>query len=352
MSPLPETAWGIPSIGINGLSGFGDSTEGPYTNKNKVFEFIDNVSWIKGRHSFKVGAHFRFDHYNQVGNQFPRGGFQFDGRATGSLNGTATPIAPSFADFLLGYQRLSELSVQLAVTEFRAVSQSYYFTDTWRMRDNMTLDLGLRYEYVPPFEDKAGTLINASMPFFDQGLPVADMSRHPTLVRIGEGEFYEDFNIRYNPSMQTARDGRLGNRLVDDDKLNLAPRVGWAWTPTPATRPFAPASACSTCRTRATRASTWPATPRDVVRTPPTSSSIRPGTPPSWDRARMPAACSRRSSASPTTTCSATTSTEAPPGCCSTSSTCSARSGATRRSKSATSARAAPSSSACSIATR
>ena len=235
MAALPETAWGIPSIGIQGLSGFGDGTEGPYTNRNKVFEIIDNVSWIKGRHSFKVGGHFRIDHYNQVGNQFPRGGFQFDGRATGSLTGVLTPIAPSFADFLLGYQRLSELSVQLAVTEFRAFSQSYYMTDTWRMSDNMTLDLGLRYEYVPPFQDQAGTLINASMPFFDQGLPVADMARHPTLVRIGEGNFYEDFNIRYNPAIQTARDGRLGNRLVDDDKLNIAPRAGWAWTPTPLT---------------------------------------------------------------------------------------------------------------------
>ena len=233
MASIPPEAWGIPSIGINGLSGFGDDTEGPYTNRNKVFEIIDNVSWIRGRHSFKVGAHYRIDHYNQVGNQFPRGGFQFDGRATGSLTGAAAvPVAPAFADFLLGYQRLSELSVQLAVTEFRALSQSYYVTDTWRMRDNMTLDLGLRYEYVPPFEDKAGTLINASMPFFDQGLPVADKSRHPTLVRIGEGEFYENFNIRFNPAIQTARDGRLGNRLVDDDKLNFAPRAGWAWTPT------------------------------------------------------------------------------------------------------------------------
>jgi hypothetical protein len=235
MAALPDAAWGIPSININGLSGFGDSSEGPYTNRNKVFEIIDNVSWIKGRHSFKVGAHFRIDHYNQVGNQFPRGAFEFDGRATGSLTGIVSPIAPSFADFLLGYQRQSELSVQLAVTEFRAVSQNYYITDTWRMRDNMTLDLGLRYEYVPPFEDKAGTLINAHMPFFDQGLPVADMSRHPTLVRIGEGNFYEDFNIRFNPAMQTARDGRLGKRLVDDDKLNFAPRAGWAWTPTPLT---------------------------------------------------------------------------------------------------------------------
>jgi hypothetical protein len=235
MNPLPESAWGIPSIGINGLSGFGDSTEGPYTNNNKVYEFIDNVSWIRGRHSFKVGAHFRIDHYNQVGNQFPRGGFQFDGRATGSLVGNATPIAPSFADFLLGYQRLSELSVQLAVTEFRALSQSYYITDTWRMRDNMTLDLGLRYEYVPPFRDEGGTLINASLPVFGQGLPVADKSLHPTLVRIGEGDFYEDFNIRYNPAIQTARDGRLGNSLIKDDKLDFAPRAGWAWTPTPIT---------------------------------------------------------------------------------------------------------------------
>jgi hypothetical protein len=232
MASIPPEAWGIPSIGINGFSGFGDNSEGPYTNRNKVFEVIDNVSWIKGRHSFKVGGSLRIDHYNQVGNQFPRGSFQFDGRATGSLTGAAVTQAPAFADFLLGYQRLSELSVQLAVTEFRAVSHSYYIADTWKMRDNMTLDLGLRYEYVPPFQDKAGTLINASMAFHDQGMPVADYSRHPTLVRIGEGDFYEGFNIRFNPAIQTARDGRLGNRLVDDDKLNFAPRFGWAWTPT------------------------------------------------------------------------------------------------------------------------
>ena len=232
MATIPPEAWGIPRIGLGaGFSAFGDDTEGPYTNRNHVFEIIDNVSWIRGRHSLKVGGALRYDKYNQVGNQFPRGGFQFDGRATGSLTGVVVAGAPAFADFLLGYQRLSELSVQLAITEFRAFSRSFYVTDTWRMRDNMTLDLGLRYEYVPPFEDKAGTLINTHMPFFDQGGPVADLSRHPTLVRIGEGDFYEDFNIRFNPAIQTARDGRLGKRLVDDDKLNFAPRVGWAWTP-------------------------------------------------------------------------------------------------------------------------
>jgi hypothetical protein len=229
----PPAAWGIPSIGIAGYSGFGDSTEGPYTNRNKVFEIIDNMSWIRGKHALKVGGSIRFDQFNQVGNQFPRGGFQFDGRATGSTAGLAISGGPSFADFLLGNIRLSELAVALAVTEFRATSQSYYITDTWRLRSNMTFDLGLRYEYTPPWLDKSGTLMNAYLPFYDKGLPVADLSRHPTLVRIGTGDFYENSPIRFNPNIKTARDGRMGDRLIADDKKNFAPRVGWAWNPNP-----------------------------------------------------------------------------------------------------------------------
>jgi hypothetical protein len=226
----PES-WGIPTIGINGLSGFGDSTEGPYTNRNKVFEFTNNLSWFSGRHSFKMGANIRFDHYNQVGNQFSRGSFQFDGRATGSTTGVATPGAAAFADFLLGYMRSSESAVALARTEFRSNSQAYYFADTWRVRDDMTLDLGIRYEYVPPWLDQSGTLMNAFLPFRDTGMPVADLSRHPVLVRIGEGDFYEGSPIRFAPNIQVARDGRMGDRLISDDKKNFAPRVGWAWTP-------------------------------------------------------------------------------------------------------------------------
>ncbi|HEY1306068.1 MAG TPA: carboxypeptidase-like regulatory domain-containing protein [Vicinamibacterales bacterium] len=231
VSPGTPESWGIPAVGISGYSGFGDSTEGPYTNRNKVFEFTDNLSWIRGAHSFKLGASIRFDQYNQVGNQFSRGSFTFDGRGTGSATGAATPGAAAFADFLLGYMRTSESAVALATTEFRSTSQAYYFTDTWRVRKDMTLDLGIRYEYVPPWLDKGGTLINAYLPARDTGAPVADLSRHPVLVRIGDGNFYENSPIRFAPNIQVARDGTLGGRLVDDDKLNFAPRAGWAWTP-------------------------------------------------------------------------------------------------------------------------
>jgi Carboxypeptidase regulatory-like domain len=218
----PPEAWGIPSIGITGFSGFGDSTEGPYTNRNHAMEFTDNLSWIRGRHSFKMGGTVRYDKYNQVGNQFARGNFQFQPIATGY----------AFADFLLGYAQQTESAVALAVTKFRAMSQAYYFTDTWKVRSNMTFDLGLRYEYTPPWLDKNGTLMNASLPCHDTTPNVQNLACHPVMVRIGSGDVYEDTVLRFAPNIPVARDGRLGDRLISDDKLNFAPRAGWAWNPT------------------------------------------------------------------------------------------------------------------------
>jgi hypothetical protein len=217
----PPEAWGIPSIGITGFSGFGDSTEGPYTNRNKAFELSDSVTWVRGRHAFKAGGGIRYDMYNQVGNQFARGNFQFQNIATGY----------AFADYLLGYTQQDESAVALAVTKFRALSQSYYFTDTWKVRSNMTFDLGLRYEYTPPWLDKNGTLMNASIPCHDTTPNVQNLACHPTLVRIGSGDVYEGTVLRFAPNIQVARDGRLGDRLISDDKKNFAPRAGWAWTP-------------------------------------------------------------------------------------------------------------------------
>ena len=150
------------------------------------------MSWIRNAHSFKLGASIRYDQYNQVGNQFSRGSFVFDGRATGSATGVATPGGAAFADFLLGTMRSSEAAVAARDDQLPrdqpVVLLRRYVADA-REHDAR---LGLRYEYVPPWLDKGGTLINAYLPYRDTGLPVADLSRHPVLVRIGDGDFYED----------------------------------------------------------------------------------------------------------------------------------------------------------------
>src|SRR5439155_741575 len=103
--------------------------------------------------------------------------------------------------------------------------------DTWKIHPKVSINLGLRYEYTPPFLDKTGNLVNFHVPFVDMTPNVADMSRHPTLVRQGRGDFYDGLPVRFEPSVKVARDGRLGDRLVADDKNDFAPRLGIAWNP-------------------------------------------------------------------------------------------------------------------------
>jgi hypothetical protein len=226
----PPVTWGTPSIGISGFSGFGDSSEGPYVNKNHTYQFVDNFSIVKGKHTFRFGGEIRKDQYNQVGNQFARGSFGFEGQATQNP-ASRTGTGYAFADYLLGECRRCEASVSLATIQFRAASQYYYIDDTWKVTPKLTLNLGLRYENTPPWFDETGRLVNIHVPFADSTPNVQDLSRHPTFVRMGSGDFYEGLTLRFNPAIKVARDGRLGKYLITRDNNDWAPRLGIAYSP-------------------------------------------------------------------------------------------------------------------------
>jgi hypothetical protein len=230
VSPGPPISWGIPSIAVSGFSGFGDDSEGPYVNDNKTYQIVDNFSWTKSSHNIKFGAELRWDQYNQIGNQFARGAFLFEPNATSNRGASRT--GNSFADFLLGYCKRCEASVSLATIEFRAFSQYFYFDDSWKITPKLTLNFGLRYEYTPPWLDKTGRLVNIYVPFADNTPNVQDLSRHPVFIRMGSGDFYEGLALRFNPAIKVARDGRLGERLIQADRNDVAPRFGLAWSPT------------------------------------------------------------------------------------------------------------------------
>jgi len=223
--------YGIPGVAFVKYSGFGDDSDGPYANDNNSLQFVDSISVVRGLHSFKLGGEYRRDNYNQVGNQFARGNFIFDGNATKNP-AIAGSGGDEFADFILGQVKRSEAAVAIASAMFVQNSFALYVDDTWKFSPKLTFTMGLRYERTPPFTDTDGRLITVGIPA-DLSVPqVQDPSLHPYFERQGTGAFYDGLSLRW-PNIQTRRDGKLGNTLVKTDNLNFAPRLGVTWNPTP-----------------------------------------------------------------------------------------------------------------------
>jgi hypothetical protein len=220
LSTDPPSSWGIPAISITAYSGFGNGANGPFVVDDKIYQVIDNFSWVAGKHSVKFGGEYRFDIYDQIGNEFPRGRFSHDGRYTRDAT----------ADFLLGNLSRAEAAVALAQAEFRASNFGLYIDDVYRITPRLTLNLGLRYEFFQPYLDKSETSVNSVVPFLSSVANDPDLSHHPVAVRAGSGDFYEGRDFRFT-GITAVRDGRLGARLINNDWNNLAPRLGVAYSP-------------------------------------------------------------------------------------------------------------------------
>ena len=224
-------SWGIPSVGIANYNGIGDSTDGPFENKNSTLQFLNNTSIIRGNHSLRFGGEIRKDQFNQIGNQYGRGSFGFSQRTT--EDPFTHTQGDGFASFLLGNVNLTEVSAQNAAAQFRATTFALYFDDSWKITPKFTLSLGLRYENTPPWEDISGNLVTVFYNAFDNSPNVTDQSRHPVFLRQGKGtgDPYAGLKVRW-PNIPLVQDNRLGNRLVNRDNNDFGPRIGIAWNPT------------------------------------------------------------------------------------------------------------------------
>ncbi|MGH9629316.1 MAG: TonB-dependent receptor domain-containing protein, partial [Bryobacteraceae bacterium] len=200
---------------------------------NHTFQFMDNLSIVTGKHAFKFGAEFRRDRYNQLGNQFPRGSFIFQAKATANPAARASS-GHGFADFLLGESRRSERALGIANTMFRASFFYLYAEDTWKITPKLTLNLGLRYENSPPWQDKYRGIMNVQM--FDPGVGpggILEDTRVPVFVRPGEGDFHEGLGYHFHDAIPKAvGDEHLGHALVNRDNNDFAPRIGISYSPT------------------------------------------------------------------------------------------------------------------------
>ena len=107
-----KNSWGIPNIVLgNNLSTFGNPTSSPFQINDKVYQAIDNFSWVIGKHSLRMGGEYRYNAFPQIGNEFPRGQFFFTGAFTGNPNTGSTGYAG--ADFLQDYITQTIIAVSL-----------------------------------------------------------------------------------------------------------------------------------------------------------------------------------------------------------------------------------------------
>ncbi len=145
---------GFPGFSVSGYEAIGNAiTSSPRFRWDNQFQYAANAAWTKGNHSFRWGLDLWRQHMNRFQPQSgfgPRGGFTFGGGPTTIRGGAAANQFNNWAAFLLGLPTSLGKSLQtLNPASTRAWDQGFYFRDQWRATRNLTLNLGLRYEYYP-----------------------------------------------------------------------------------------------------------------------------------------------------------------------------------------------------------
>jgi hypothetical protein len=219
--PLP--VGGLPSANITGHVSIGDYG-GSERGKQLTRQIIDNVTFIRGRHTIKAGIDFgnfrmssppgAFGLGTGVANNAALGRFDFNGRFTFDGTGTIQP-ANGFADFLLGYANFTYRSTPTAVNLFYNTRYSSYVQDDWQINSRFTLSYGIRYMLQTTWKERDRAQANFD---FATGRLVIPRSSIPP-----QGQ------QRLLTSYPISLDGNYS--ILSADTNNFAPRLGFAWRP-------------------------------------------------------------------------------------------------------------------------
>jgi hypothetical protein len=233
LSALGAITYGVPGIGLaQGVTGFGGPT--PWITRDNTFQWLDNVSLLKGKHSIKIGGEVRRDRYNQLGTLKSTGEFDFDGAST-ALPGSYSTTGFAFADYMLGLPSQALRAVALGNAMLRRNVYTGYVQDDWKITPKLTVNLGVRYENSRPWHDKYRGMINVQVSTLGvtaDGKQLVPGAASPIITRPGNGNFYDGINLRYASNMPVqAGDQYMGTGLVNPNNHDFGPRIGLAYNP-------------------------------------------------------------------------------------------------------------------------
>ena len=149
---LPSTLTGVPYVNIQGGAEIGNNWEGTLPQVGNSFQWSDGLTWVKGNHTFKFGADVRRARFDQF--------YYFDINGQMTVNNSGpNSIVPGdgdqYAEFLLG---MVDTYIQGSGQreDIRSTAVYPFVQDSWKIRPNLTLNYGLRWEFNPPMVDIAG----------------------------------------------------------------------------------------------------------------------------------------------------------------------------------------------------
>jgi len=186
-------AWMTMTTNYGVSIGLPDGTTGQYNN---TFQGSDNFTKASGKHTFKFGADYRYFQINERNTYTSNGYFDFAGNETGN----------DFADYLIGAPDLFNQSSRQYL-DSRTNHVGLYAQDTFKIKPNLTINYGLRWEVSQPFYDTQGKI--------------------QAFVPGQQSTVYPDAPTGWVFPGDTG----IPKTLAPTDYNNFAPRIGLAWSP-------------------------------------------------------------------------------------------------------------------------
>jgi hypothetical protein len=203
---------GFPQISTAGqFSSMGDPTSFVFRD-NQHFELYNSLLVDRGAHRMKFGAYYFHLQFRPEQPDNARGAFTYTGQFTGN----------AFADFLLGYPASAVSGIGRGDQDGRTNWVHLFAQDDWRVRSNLTVNLGLRYEYNQHMRDSNNRL--SSVDYLAPGGRFVIASDDSGAINPEAGGLLPLIPLPY----VTSADAGWERGLLGPSKLRLAPRTGFA----------------------------------------------------------------------------------------------------------------------------
>lgn len=229
--PNPSPYGAVPSVVFgNGFQQTGGAN--PSTQISDTIQLTDNVTWTKGKHTFKFGADFRrlSDHDDNAFGSWRSGVYEFLGPGASTVG---TAIGDSFTSFLLGYPDFVLLTL-ISDDQMNGLGYAYgfYAQDDWKVTPSLTINAGLRYELHPPMHDIRYNS-GAFLPDYQAtigGVSVRGAIAVPNQQALSQTDPGFAGSIAPTPILTAAQAG-IPSALRYTYTKDFGPRIGFAWRP-------------------------------------------------------------------------------------------------------------------------